>query len=101
MSVGITIAHAQEDSTQKTHKLTLKGYVKYMEQASFGGELTQFLTDGLIHNRLNLRFHPDNFWNFRLEVRNRIYYGDLVQNYPGFATLVTPSYGSVNLSKNG
>src|SRR5579863_9951081 len=93
-------ARAQNDSSTRVHKLTLKGYVKYLEQASFIRNASDLMTDGLIHNRLNFRYQPDSSFNFRLEVRNRLYYGDLVRNTPAFAGLVAPPDGVVNLSKN-
>jgi len=90
----------QTDTTKKDPEFTLKGYVKYLEQASFSNNATELMTDGLIHNRLNFRYHPDDHLNFRLEIRNRIYYGELVQSYPNFASLVTSSNETFNLSKN-
>lgn len=94
-------ANGQEDtSVKKVPKFTLKGYIKYMEQLSFAGDATNLETNSLIHNRLNFRYRPDDHFNFRLEVRNRLYYGELVQNYPGFAALETNSYEPINLSKN-
>ncbi|MFI5151283.1 MAG: hypothetical protein ACHQRM_16245 [Bacteroidia bacterium] len=78
----------------------MKGYVKFMEQVSFGADATNLLTNELIHNRLNFRYDPDTRFHFRLELRNRIYYGELVQAYPGFANLVTASDQTLNLSQN-
>ncbi len=93
-------ARAQNDTTTRNRKFTLRGYVKYLEQASFVRNAADGMTDGLIHNRLNFRYQPDSNLNFRLEVRNRMYYGDLVRNTPGFAGLVAGPEGAVNLSKN-
>jgi hypothetical protein len=96
----ITKLQAQNDSSKLVHKFSLKGYVKFLEQVSFTNDATDLLTDELIHNRLNMRYQPDDHWNFRLEIRNRIYYGELVQQYPNFASLVTSSTETFNLSKN-
>jgi len=93
-------AFAQNDSIKHVHKFTVNGYLKYLEQVSFTGTAADLLTNELIHNRLNFRYQPDSSLNFRLEVRNRIYYGELVQSYPGFAALVTSSNETFNLSKN-
>ncbi|HLI93751.1 MAG TPA: hypothetical protein VKU83_09085 [Puia sp.] len=94
------VTRAQEDTAKKEHKFTVKGYLKYLELASFTGDATKLITDQLIHNRLNLRYQPDAYWNLRLEVRNRIYYGQLVQSYPGFDSLVTSGGGTLDLSRN-
>jgi len=98
--ISIHQASAQNDSVKHTDKFTVKGYVKYLEQASFAGNSTKVMTDELIHNRLNFRYQPDDHFNFRLEVRNRLYYGELVKSYPGFASLVTSSNETFNLSEN-
>jgi len=93
--------HAQDDTTVKREpKFTVKGYVKYLEQVSFAGNATDLETNSLIHNRLNFRYQPNSHFNFRLEVRTRLYYGELVQNYPGFAALATSTNEPINLSKN-
>lgn len=95
-----TNVYAQTDSTKHAHKFTVNGYVKYLEEVSIPGNPTDLQTVDLIHNRLNFRYQPDSNFNFRLEVRNRLYYGELVQNYPGFAALETANYETFDLSKN-
>ncbi len=97
-----TLQHADngKDTIKHVPKFSVKGYVKYMEQISFGADPTNILTDDLIHNRLNFKYDPDEHFHLRLEVRNRIYYGDLVKSYPGFAALVTASDQTYDLSKN-
>jgi hypothetical protein len=91
---------SQTDSTKHASKFTIKGYIKYLDQVSFAGSPTDLLTNDLIHNRLNFRYQPDEHFNFRFEVRNRLYYGELVQSYPDFASLVASSDETFNLSKN-
>jgi hypothetical protein len=91
---------AQNDSVQHVHKFTVNGYVKYLEEVSFAGNATQLETVDLLHNRLNFRYQPDSNFIFRLEVRNRIYYGELVQDYPNFAALETTNTETFDLSKN-
>ena len=98
--ITIYSASAQNDTTKHTHQFTVKGYVKYLEQVSFAGSATDPLTNELIHNRLNFDYRPDEHFNFRLEVRNRLYYGELVKSYPGFDSLATSANETFNLSKN-
>jgi len=100
-------AHAQNDTTkqatadtEKVHKVTVNGYVKYLEQGSFVDNLSDLKLLGLIHNRLNFKYQPDAHFTYRLEVRNRIYYGQEVKDYPGFAGLVAGQDGVLNLSHN-
>ncbi len=54
----------------------------------------------LIHNRLNFITSRMIIFTYTLDIRNRIYYGDLVKDYPGFAALVTAQDGIFNLSEN-
>lgn len=91
---------AQNDTTKSDHKVTLKGYVKYLEQVEFTSNATDLVTNELIHNRLNFRYRPNDHLTVRLEIRNRVYYGQLVETYPNFAALVTSSGETFNLSKN-
>ena len=91
---------ATSDSLSKDHKFTVNGYIKYLEQVSFVSDITNLQTLDLLHNRLNFKYQPNDHFTFRLEVRNRIYYGDEVKTYPGFAALVTGGDGTLNLSEN-
>ncbi len=91
---------ATNDSLNKDHKFTVNGYIKYLEQISFVSDITNLQTLDLLHNRLNFKYKPDDHFTFRLEVRNRIYYGDAVKAYPGFAALETAQNGIVGLSEN-
>ena len=95
-----SVKQANTDTLKHDHKFTVNGYVKYLEQISFLNDITNLQTSDLIHNRLNFKYRPDDHFTYRLEVRNRIYYGDFVKNYPGFASLVAAPGGTVNLSRN-
>ena len=90
---------AQDDSTKHADKFTVKGYIEYLEQNSFAGDPTNVLTNNLLYNRLNFRYRADDHFIFRLEMRNRFYYGEMVQSYPNFASLETATTGTYNLSK--
>src|ERR1017187_8105405 len=98
--ISFHVVRGQNDTTKHDHKFTMKGYVKYLEQVSFSNDATKLMTNELIHNRLNFRYRPEDNFDFRLDIRNRIYYGELVQTYPNFASLVTGSDETFNLSKN-
>ena len=95
-----TAKQANADTTKHPHKFTVNGYVKYLEQISFVNDPTNLQTLDLIHNRLNFRYQPNDHFIYTLDIRNRIYYGDAVKQYPGFAALETGPGGTVNLSQN-
>jgi len=101
--VNVFIIHsvfAQSDSTKHVHKFSVKGYIKLMNQASFADDPTNLLTNNLLHNRLNFSYRPDEHFKFRLEIRNRIYYGELVKLYPNFSSLVSNTNETFNLTEN-
>jgi hypothetical protein len=95
-----TVKQANNDTAKHANKFTVNGYIKYLEQISFVNDITNLQTLDLIHNRLNFKYQPDDHFTFRLELRNRIYYGDEVKDYPGFGALETAQNGIVGLSEN-
>jgi len=95
-----TVKQTNRDTIKNANKFTVNGYIKYLEQISFVNDITNLQNLHLIHNRLNFKYKPDDHFTFRLEFRNRIYYGDAVEDYPGFATLETAQNGIIGLSEN-
>ncbi|MDX2246169.1 MAG: hypothetical protein SF052_05310 [Bacteroidia bacterium] len=88
---------AQNDSTSQ---ISLGGYVKFLQTASFSG-LDTFadpLTQNLIHNRLNFKYFPNDNWTIAIEARNRIFYGEQVRFTPNYADQVDQYNGLVDLS---
>ncbi|MFN7116168.1 MAG: hypothetical protein ACK4TA_05175 [Saprospiraceae bacterium] len=79
-------------------KLQVSGYLKSLQTLLFFNnaypDLQQFalvdtfLQDNLIHNRLNIRYAITDKWNFRVDVRSRIFFGDLVKANPNYADAV-------------
>lgn len=61
--------------------------------------LDSMSTYNYIYNRLNFKFFPTKTITGALEVRNRIYYGQTVQNTPGFGKSLNTDNGYVNLSE--
>lgn len=76
----------------------LHGYVKYMDQFSFIDSPDNNTFTSLIHNRLNLKWAPNN-WLFRLEARNRIFSGDQLKINRSFMRVVGADDGGLNLTK--
>jgi len=75
------LANAQEDAPKK---YTLNGYVKDLQSAFILKQPGQSLLfqDNLIHNRLNFKWFPKEGWTFKLELRNRLFWGDQVRLVP-------------------
>src|SRR6185312_7762164 len=97
----LTNATAQNDSvkTAKQKKVTLKGYIKYLHEVSFVDNADDLLTNNLLHNRINFRYEPSSHFNVRVEVRNRLFYGELVKYTPDFASSLANTNEWVDLSK--
>lgn len=77
-------------------KWQLRGYVKDMVTLNAASDSTT--VDNLIHNRLNFKWYPVSNFNFYLEVRNRVFSGDLVRSVPGYEMLVDSNNDFFDLS---
>lgn len=76
---------AQEEKEKTTQ---LSGYVKDMVSLNVPSGSDSIAVDNLIHNRLNFRWFPSDQFQFRLEVRNRIFFGDFVSLVPNYGELI-------------
>ena len=93
---ALTNIYAQE----KEEKLFLNGYIKNLQEFSFVDRLEQLQWTTFLHNRLNFKYIPSNSLTARIEVRNRVFYGDNVQNIPGFSEYISLDNGIADLSWN-
>lgn len=82
------ICWSQEDDNQEK-KLQLNGYLKDLVTINIADDST--ILDNLIHNRLNLKWYPNDHWTGILELRTRAFFGDQVrtinqisETVPGF-----------------
>ncbi len=95
--IGLSGLQAQEDSTRH-RRVEINGYIKNLQTLLFFNEsypdlqqfrlVDTFLQDNLMHNRFNLTWHLAPRWNFRADVRSRVFFGDLVRATPNYADLV-------------
>ena len=86
---------------EKKQKLFVSGYVKNLHEFSFVDNLNQLQWTSLLHNRLNFKYTPSDEIKVRLELRNRLFYGDNVKKIVGFSELISQDDGMVDLSWNG
>lgn len=92
-----------EENTEpkKPKKQHLNGYVKYLETISFQNIEGNWLTNELIHNRLNYSWIPNKNLKLKIEARNRIFYGETVKLYqPFYAELIDQDPGLIDASFN-
>jgi hypothetical protein len=74
-------------STQ-LENLEARGYVKQLQTFILVRGLDSLLYDNLIHNRVNFSYTLDTTLHLVVEVRNRIFYGDLVRQIPLYPDLI-------------
>lgn len=63
---------------EKEKKWELNGYVKDMQTVIIGDLKENWITDNLIHNRLNFKWYPTDNFNLVVEARNRFIWGELL-----------------------
>jgi hypothetical protein len=90
---------SQDDTTQKPKWLEFHGYIKDLQSVSFGGAGDSLTSSNLIHNRLNFKFNISQKISARLEIRNRIFYGEQIAQIPDFGKIINQYPGYFNLSK--
>ena len=84
---------------EKKQNLFMTGYLKNLNELSFMDEFDQLEWTTLLHNRLNFKYIPSDEISLRLEIRNRLFYGDRM-NTPGFSEAISYDNGLVDLSWN-
>lgn len=95
----IALKVAGQDSLRRRIPMPeIGGYLKYMEQLSFVENVDTSSLTSLLHNRINFKWAPGNFL-FRLEARNRLFYGDLIKSNPAFMKSLEADPGAVGLSR--
>jgi len=81
-------------------KVSLNGYVNGLYTPVYWMSEGMFLNNGLIHNRLNFKYSPDDKWSFTAEIRNRAVFGNFSALSPDYFSRLTADNGWMNLSWN-
>lgn len=84
-------------SSEEDPKFTVGGYVKDMATFNFAGK-DSTLIDNLIHNRINMAWYPTQNITGRLEIRNRIFFGDMVKLFPSYGDFIDVNNDYFDLS---
>ncbi len=80
--------------------VSVSGYISEMPSFSWEKKGGQTLLDNLIHNRIKLGFEPNPNLNVRLEIRNRIFWGETVNATPLYKFFIDNDQGWVDMSFN-
>ncbi len=94
LSLSRSVSLAQSGS----EKITVNGYVKYLQTIFYNDFKGNWNTDNLIHNRINLHWYPSGKFNGAVEFRNRFFYGDFIKNIPEYKTMIVRDNGYLDLS---
>ena len=94
--IGLALSASGQISSD--NKPELHGYFKNLQEFSFTNRVGTLHNTGLIHNRLNFKWKPDQQMTIRLEARSRFFYGDQVKLIPGFGELVSHDPGYLDLT---
>ena len=87
---------AQEENESKPKKVFVHGYLKDMVSLySFNSEL---YVDNLVHNRINLHWAPHKNLSLYAGMRNRVFFGDIVNLYPNYADIIDTNNDYFDLS---
>lgn len=84
-------------------KVSLNGYVKelfmfYSPEYPIPGTDLNHLTSNILHNRLNFKYYATSKFTVSVEMRNRLMFGNLVKDFPGYQATVNVDKGLVNMS---
>lgn len=94
--------------TLKAQIASVNGYLKDMQGIYFfenpvttspGNEISN-ISYNLLHNRLNFKLYPNSNLTVALELRNRMFSGQLLKQIPGYATIISTDNGLIDLSWN-
>lgn len=92
--------NAQDTLKEKINWLEFRGYVKDLQNVSFGNKLESATTGILLHNRLNFKVNFSSTVSAKIEMRNRIFAGNQILPIPDFNKQIEKDNGLLSLSFN-
>jgi hypothetical protein len=78
----------------------LSGYISGLYTPIYVSNEKIFVNNGLLHNRLNFKYTPNNKWSFTTELRNRAILGNFSSFNSNYFSTLAKDNGFVNLSWN-
>jgi hypothetical protein len=93
-------ASAAMNSLQAEMPLSLNGYINVMQSMTFDSLSGPFLNENLLHNRLNFKWYLNDNITAALELRNRLFTGDMVRMGKPYSDMIGSDPGVVDMSWN-
>lgn len=84
----------------KQKKYYLNGYLSYMNQTIIDSLKGNWISDGLVHNRLMFNYYGIKNVTFDFEMRNRLMFGETAKLTPNYANYFDSDRGFFDMSYN-
>ena len=97
----LSLANIRVDAQTEEEKpswIEVHGYVNHVQNTNFIQKIDSNASTNLIHNRLNFKFNIAPKISSRLEIRNRIFYGEQIKQTPNFGDIINQDNGYFDLS---
>jgi len=85
---------------EKQERIVMSGYLTTLQSAVFDTLSGPFLYENLLHNRLNFKGYLNDNITMAVELRNRLFTGDMVRSYYGYSDLISTDDGWIDMSWN-
>lgn len=96
--IGLLLVSGSLKAQEEAPKASFGGYLKYMQDLDVTNGADSLLNNHLLHNRINYLWFPNEKWLARIDLRNRLFYGDYVELLPYFKNLLDVNNDIFNLS---
>jgi hypothetical protein len=85
---------------ETNHLHTFESYISNMQSVMIDSLKGNWISDNIIHNRINYFYYPNNHFTFSAQMRSRIIYGESVKYNNGYAASIDNDQGFLDLSMN-
>ena len=99
-AILITLNSVLFSQEEKPKFFELNGYLTTMQSAMFDTLSDPVIYENLLHNRLNFRGYVTENITLAVELRNRLFTGDMVRSYNGYSDMIETDEGWVDMSWN-
>jgi len=99
-AILITLNSVLFSQEEKPKFFELNGYLNTMQSAMFDTLSDPVIYENLLHNRLNFRGYVTENITLAVELRNRLFTGDMVRSYNGYSDMIETDEGWVDMSWN-
>lgn len=89
-------ACAQDSSAYDN--IEIDAYLKNLNTVFISGHPYQWMTENMIHNRIDLKYSHDNGFSFQAGLRTRFIYGEFVKNFLSYSSLIDTEKGWLDMS---